>query len=145
MNDQKIFDLELTPEQWIAYLDRVEQLLEERRRNGSLLSSFDLIAGASILFFASGNNAKMPAKWVFAGVRDGILPDGILEKAQRLEQRLKDMEVQLQDVDELAETVAHMQNSIAELRERIRETFTGHRDTLKGADENAFTPKLEAR
>jgi hypothetical protein len=117
MDNQKI---EITDEQFAGYIRRVEELIESRRRNGTLLSTFDLIAGASLLFFFTGHNDKMPAKWVFAGVRDGLLPDGILEQSQRLDTRLQKTSQALDTFDSLVDEVNGIQAEAAILRNKIR-------------------------
>jgi len=102
MDEKTVEKIELPDEFWQAYAQRVEELIESRQRTGSLLSTFDLVAGASIIYFTTGNNNKLPAKWVFAAVRDGLLPDGLMEQAARLDGRLSELRESLSNLDDVA-------------------------------------------
>ena len=101
---------------WQAYYLAVEGALDARKQNGNLLSTFDLIAGASVIFFLTGNNDKMPAKWVFAAVSDGMLPDGLLDEVQRQSIRLREATSIIDSLDEADEELAKMLEEVRALR-----------------------------
>jgi len=120
MND--IFlPLEFSDEQYKAYVAYVEDTLERRRRNGVLLSSFDLIAGASAIFFATGNNSRMPAHWVFAMVKDDWLPMGLLEEAQQAKQALDDLKLIIDSLDTTLEIVYEMEKELKTYHNKIKD------------------------
>lgn len=135
-----IFPIEMTDEQYKAYVAYVEDTLEKRRRNGVLLSSFDLIAGASALFFATGNNRRMPAHWVFAMVDDAWLPMGLLEEAQKAKQALDDLQLIVDSLDTTIEEVYAMEKDLKAYHNKIKGELK--RATAKLDEVNALKAKV---
>lgn len=140
MSDEKIFDLELTNEQWAAYVEAVDVLVERRRREGALISIFDLIAGASLLFFASGNNLRMPIKWVIAAVRHDLLPESLETEVANLRQQIDDLAdmkagavEMLATMHQLSVSAQALNLSIRELQKRVEKVKTSGEATLAKA------------
>lgn len=134
MEQDEIFDFKMTQEQADAYAARVEQLLSSRQDSSTLLSSFDLIAGASLIFFASGNVKYMPARWVLAGIREGLLPDGLLEQAMSLDRKLSDAREALEPIEDFAESIQDILDGFGE----IHAAFTESVKKLKSAQRVAL-------
>lgn len=122
MPEQPIFSLELTDDQWNAYTDRVETLIAARKQSGTLLSAFDLLAGAALLFAVTGNMNKMPAAWVFAAADDS-LPDGLLDVAAHIDQRVSDATYALGQFDELCEEVDNLRQSVKAIQAHAKKTI----------------------
>jgi hypothetical protein len=110
--------IELTDEQIAEYVKEVDQLLERRKKEGTLLATFDLIAGAALIFFLSGHNNKLPARWIF-GAYDGSLPDGLLEKIQQAESDLREARDMLSDMDDLLDSVDDMRVALKKLNGQV--------------------------
>jgi hypothetical protein len=134
----KIFDLQLTDEQWQAYYAAVEAMMQKRKQNGTLLSAFDLIAGASLIFFLSGNNTAMPAKWVFAAVSDGMLPDGVMEEVEKLNFRIREVQYQLDLIEELSEQAQQLSKEIEVIRAKTKKMATASIKSMQAIDTKAF-------
>ncbi len=105
----------LTDEQWQAYMLAAEDLIESRRQAGTLLSSFDVLAGASLLYFHTNNSTHFPARWAFAGLRPGSLPDGVMELAERLDRQYREAITILDTIDELEEEAKELTKSTQQL------------------------------
>ena len=112
--------IELSDEFINAYQERVEELIADRKANGALLSTFDVIAGASLIYFLTGNNNKMPAAWMFAALRPGTLPEGALEELQTLHNQLAELRTALQNAEEWLEDLAEMETAANQITSRLR-------------------------
>lgn len=143
MTEQAVLPIEWTEEQWQAYTDSIEALVESRRRHGSLLSTFDVIAGGANLFFATGQHTRIPAKWVFAGVCDGLLPDGILEVSMRLDTRLREANDFLNEFENLEEEVNTLRDEVTSLRRKVSQTLQRVNKDQSRQDAEVFRPKVD--
>lgn len=59
-------DLKLTDEQIAQYIAMVNEHGKERLKNFDVKDSCAFALGAAVLFFATGQQDKIPASWVFA-------------------------------------------------------------------------------
>lgn len=64
----KVSGLTLTDEQIAEYIAMVEEQGRQRERNFGTADATAFAMGASVLFFATGQQDKLPLRWVFASV-----------------------------------------------------------------------------
>lgn len=104
-----------------AYYQAVMDLIEKRRQNGVLLSSYDLVAGASLIYFLTNNQLQMPASWALSSLRDGLLPDGLLEKARWLDKQYQEFSDALLDFEQKAQAMSNAHQHLDEVKLRLDE------------------------
>lgn len=61
-----IDNLKLTDEQIVQYIAMVEEHGKEREKNFGEKDAVAFALGAAVLFFATGQQDRIPMKWVFA-------------------------------------------------------------------------------
>jgi hypothetical protein len=69
--------LTLTAEQITSYVEAVTHMAAERSKTlGKDFHEIDFVAGATLVLFATGNNASVPPKWIFNPMRGVPIFDG---------------------------------------------------------------------
>lgn len=63
---EKVDGLKLTDEQITQYIAMVEEQGREREKNFGPGDACAFVMGAAVLFFATGQQDRIPARWVFA-------------------------------------------------------------------------------
>jgi ribulose kinase len=134
-----------------AYAQRVDQLIADRKQQGALLSTFDLIAGAALIYFAAEKQMKLPAKWIFGAFREGMLPDGIMDEAGRVAHRIREtddtidmMQTLVDEADDLSREVIALREETKKLRNKVNATVRKLNDNIESIDKKLFTPALVA-
>lgn len=110
---------EMTDAQLDQYAVTVDDIIRRRKQAGTLLSVFDLVAGAMTVYFMAGKADKIPAAWVFGMMRPDLLPQGVLDDAQDLERQMREISEAMHEIEDLAEDVASLSDAIKRVRTKL--------------------------
>ena len=127
--------LQMTDEQVQEYIAQVYLLIENRKKAGALLSVFDLIAAGGLTLFLAGRQDRIPAAWIFGGVREGMLPDGLLDKAYQLDREIPNATDALESLRLMMNTIDDIRQQAKGMERKMRAAIAGAEKTVALAEE----------